>query len=154
MCKTRLGHVHLKVRDLDRAIDFYTRFLGLKVVERVNNQYAFLSGNEMHHEIALQNVGLHAPTPSSHATGLFHIAFEVASRQDFASAYTALTEAGVDVALVDHMISWAIYFCDPDGNGLGIYWDTRCQPGGQALWRARNVALQPDRIFFRSLPES
>ena len=146
MCKTRLGHAHLKVRDLDRAIDFYTRFLGLNVIERINNQYAFLSGGEMHHEVALQNVGPHAPTPPSHGTGLYHIAFEVADREEFAKAYLALTEAGVDLAAVDHLISWAIYFCDPDGNGLEIYWDTRYEPGGQVMWRARNVPLQPARI--------
>ncbi len=118
--KTKLGHAHLKVRDLDRAIDFYTRFLGLRLVERVGNAYAFLTGGDVHHEIALQNVGTNAPEPPAHGTGLYHVAFEVPDRTSFARTYQALVDAGVPVATVDHLISWAMYFDDPDGNGLEI----------------------------------
>jgi catechol 2,3-dioxygenase len=147
MVPTKIGHAHLKVRDLDRAIEFYTRFCGLKLVERVGDQYAFLTGGSFHHEIALQNVGLHAPQPLPHGTGLYHVAFEVPDRRSFVLAYKALTKAGVSVATVDHLISWAMYFDDPDGNGLEIYWDTREEPGGQKLWRGHNVPLPEEKIL-------
>lgn len=147
MYKTRIGHAHLKVRDLDHAIDFYTRFLALKFVERIDDDYAFLSGGDFHHEIALQNVGPSAPPPAQESTGLYHVAFEVPDRRSFAEAYSQLTEAGVRVAIVDHLISWAMYFDDPDGNGLEIYWDTRDEPGGEKLWRGNNVVLTPDQVL-------
>jgi catechol 2,3-dioxygenase len=146
MYETCIGHVHLKVRDLDRAIAFYTRFLNLRLVERVGDQYAFLSGGAVHHEIALQNVGPRAPQPAPHGTGLYHVAFEVPSACALAQAYQALTCAGIAVAPVDHLISWALYFDDPDGNGLEIYWDRRDEPGGAELWRGRNVALTPAKL--------
>ncbi|MCL5995994.1 MAG: VOC family protein, partial [Chloroflexi bacterium] len=87
------------------------------------------------------------PQPPAHATGLYHVAFEVPDRRSFAEAYCHLMEAGVEVALVDHLISWAMYFNDPDGNGLEIYWDTRHEPGGQLLWRGRNVPLSIDKMM-------
>jgi catechol 2,3-dioxygenase len=71
----------------------------------------------------------------------------VPDRQSLTLAYRNLIEARVSVALVDHLISWAIYFSDPDGNGLEIYWDTRNEPGGQKLWRGRNVPLPEDKIL-------
>lgn len=146
MYQTKIGHAHLKVRDLDRAIKFYTTFFSLKLVEQVGGQYAFLSGGDFHHEIALQSVGPNAPQPPAHGTGLYHIAFEVPDAQSFAQAYKALVEAGVQVAAVDHLISWAMYFDDPDGNGLEIYWDTRTEPGGQKLWHGINAALPSEKI--------
>ena len=146
MYQTKIGHAHLKVRDLDRAVAFYTRFLGLHEVERVGNHYVFLSSGSMHHEIALQKVGPNAPQPSPYGTGLYHIAFEVPSRQALAEAYFALQAADVEIGPVDHLISWAIYFNDPDGNGLEIYCDTRRDPGGAEIWRGRNVALTEDQL--------
>jgi catechol 2,3-dioxygenase len=147
MYQARIGHAHLKVRDLDCSIAFYTRFLNLHETERVGTHYAFLTGSDLHHEIALQYVGQDAPHPPEHGTGLYHVAFEVPSARDFAAAYQALTEAGVSVAPVDHLISWALYLEDPDGNGLEIYWDTRQRPGGAALWRGINQPLEPEAIL-------
>jgi len=144
---TKIGHAHLKVRDLDRAIEFYTRFFNLKVVERVGDQYVFLSGGEFHHEIALQNVGPHALQPLPHEVGLYHVAFEVPDQRTLAQAYRTLKAEGIAVATIDHLISWALYFNDPDGNGLEIYWDTRDQPDGQKLWRGRNVPLPEEKIL-------
>lgn len=145
--KTKIGHAHLKVRDLDRSIEFYARFLGLHLTERVGNSFAFLTGGGLHHEVALQNVGPTAPTPAPHGTGLYHVAFEVADKESFAQAYRMVTEAGIEVYAVDHLISWALYFSDPDGNGLEIYWDTRREPGGQELWHGLNLPLEPERIL-------
>jgi catechol 2,3-dioxygenase len=145
--QTRLGHAHLKVRDLKRSVEFYTRVFNLVVVEQVGVHYAFLSGGAAHHEIALQQVGANAPGPPGSAVGLYHVAFEVPDRRAFALAYRALAEAGVGAATVDHRISWAIYFTDPDGNGLEIYWDTREQPSGRRRWEGEALPLPPERIL-------
>lgn len=147
MYTTKIGHAHLKVRDLDRSIAFYTRFLALRETERVADHYAFLTGGDLHHEIALQHVGPDAPAPPQHGTGLYHVAFEVPTRRAFAEAYAALTQAGISVATVDHRISWAMYFDDPDGNGLEIYWDTRTEPDGASLWQGVNRPLPPADIL-------
>ena len=96
---TKIGHAHLKVRDLDRSIDFYARFLSLHLVERVDDAYAFLTGGDYHHEIALQNVGHDAPAPPQQGTGLYHVAFEVPDRDSFAQAYKVLTDAGVSIVM-------------------------------------------------------
>lgn len=93
----------------------------------------------MHHEIALQNVGPDAPSPHPGGTGLYHVAFEVPDKRSLAEAYTKLTGPGVRVSEVDHIMSRAIYFPDPDGNGVEIYWDTRDEPGGEAVWQGRNL---------------
>lgn len=145
--KTKLGHAHLKVRDLDRSIAFYTTYLGLHLTERVGNAYAFLTTASMHHEIALQQVGMQAPQPPARGTGLYHVAFEVPDKRSFAAAYQKLLQAGITVAPVDHYISWAMYFDDPDGNGLEIYWDTRHEPGGRDLWRGENAPLEDETIL-------
>jgi catechol 2,3-dioxygenase len=147
MYQTIVSHVHLKVSDLDRAIAFYTRFFHLTVVERVGEDYAFLTGSAVHHEIALQNVGPNAPSPHPSGIGLYHVAFEVPDRQSLALAYQTLQEAGVSVALVDHLISWAMYFNDPDGNGLELFWDTRQEPGGKALWHGENISLPEEKLL-------
>jgi catechol 2,3-dioxygenase len=147
---TKIGHAHLKVRDLRRSIDFYTRFLALHVTEQVEDAYVFLTGGSFHHEIALQDVGPDAPHPPAQGTGLYHVAFEVPDKRSFARAYRTLTEAGVQVAVIDHYISWAMYFNDPDGNGLEIYWDTRNEPGGRQLWRGENIPLLEETILAAS----
>lgn len=147
MYPTKIGRAHLKVRDLDRAIAFYIRFFSLKLIERVDDHYAFLSGGDFHHEIALQNVGPNAPQPHPLGVGLYHVAFEVPDRHSFALAYKSLVDAGVSVATVDHLISWAIYFDDPDGNGLEIYWDTRDEANGQRLWHGNNAPLPSEKIL-------
>jgi catechol 2,3-dioxygenase len=145
--KTKIGHAHLKVCNLQRSIDFYSRFLGLNVTEVVGNHYAFLTTGTDHHEIALQNVGPDAPQPPARGTGLYHVAFEVPDKRSFALAYRSLYEAEIPVVAVDHYISWAMYFDDPDGNGLEIYWDTRTRPGGRLLWHGENAPLEEETIL-------
>lgn len=145
--RTKLGHAHLKVRDLDRSIAFYTTYLGLHLTERVGNAYVFLTTGAMHHEIALQQVGMHAAQPPAHSTGLYHVAFEVPDKRSFAAAYQKLVQGGISVASVDHYISWAMYFDDPDGNGLEIYCDTRNEAGGRSLWYGENAPLDDETIF-------
>lgn len=147
MYTTKIGHAHLKVRDLDRSVAFYERFLKLHVTERVGDHYVFMTGGGFHHEIALQRVGSDAPSPASHSVGLYHVAFEVPGKRAFAEAFQALAQADVPVGAVDHFISWAMYFDDPDGNGLEIYWDTRDEPGGARLWRGVNEELTPEQVL-------
>jgi catechol 2,3-dioxygenase len=79
--------------------------------------------------------------------GLYHVAFEVPDKTAFAQAYQALHEAGVQPVLVDHLISHAMYFDDPDGNGLEIYVDTRTAAGGQAQWHGQNRRLSRDAVL-------
>ena len=146
MYTAKIGHAHLKVRDLDRAVAFYERFLKLHVTERVGNLYVFMTGGELHHEIALQRVAADAPAPEPRGVGLYHVAFEVPDKRSFADAYQTLQAANVHVGAVDHFISWAMYFDDPDGNGLEIYCDTRHEPEGRTLWRGENQPLSDEQI--------
>jgi len=144
---TKIGHAHLKVRDLARSVAFYTRFLGMRVTEKVDERYVFLTGGHFHHEIALQQVGAMAPSPPENGTGLYHVAFEVPDKRSFVLAYRHLTQAGIVVSTVNHYISWAMYFDDPDGNGLEIYWDTRNEPGGLKLWAGNNAPLDMEPML-------
>ncbi len=147
MYRTKLGHVLLQVRDLDRATEFYRRFLNLRLVERVEDHHAFLSGGEAHHEVALLNVGPEAPNPPENAVGLNHTAFQVPDKKALAQAYLALTQAGVQVTTVDNKISWSLYFHDPDGNGIEIFADVRHEPHGQPMWRGIREPLDPERLL-------
>lgn len=144
---TRIGHAHLKVRDLQRSVEFYTRFLGLKLVEQLDGKYAFLSGGQAHHEIALQQLGPGAAPSDPSAIGLYHVAFEAPDRRSLALAFSALRQSGVDVSAVDHGISWALYFADPDGNGLELYVDIRRPDQLGALWRGYAAALTSHEVL-------
>lgn len=135
MHAAKIGHAHLKGRDLNRAIAFYTQFLGLVVTERLGERYAFLSTGELHHDLALQALGPTAAEVLPHGIGLYLVAFEVADKAALRAAYERLTAAAIPVSAVDDLISWALYFADPDGNGLEIYCDTRHSPNGHATWQ-------------------
>ncbi len=131
---------------------FYEEFLNLEVVERMGGGYAFLTGGGMHHEVAMQNVGSRAPSAHPHSAGLYHVAFEVPDKRSLAEAYEKLKAVGVPVSPVNHLISWAVYFSDPDGNELEIYRDTRDEPGGEKLWCGRNLPI-PEEEPRVALPE-
>jgi catechol 2,3-dioxygenase len=123
--ETRIGHVHLRVADLDRAVDFYTRVLGFELVTRYGTQAAFLSAGGYHHHIGLntwESKGA-TPPPPGH-TGLYHTAFLYPDRKSLAQALRRVVEAGVELSgASDHGVSEAIYLDDPDGNGVEIYRD-------------------------------
>lgn len=142
----KIGHAHLKVRDLEISSRFYQDVFGLKVREQMKG-FVFLSGTEMHHEIALQEVGAAAPIPGRYSVGLFHVAFEVPDRKSFAERYRFLLEHNIPVFPVDHQISHAMYFNDPDGNGLEIYCDTRYDQDGIELWDGRDRRLTYEEIL-------
>lgn len=145
--RTILGHVRLNVRDLQRAIDFYTRFMQLDLIERGGDDYAFLSRGNDHHVVALFQAHQGGPAAPASGTGLDHIAFKVRGRRAFARAFQALTDAGVRVTTVDNGISWSIYFQDPDDNNLEIFRDTRNERGGRKLWRGLRKPLGRDQIL-------
>ena len=122
---TRIGHVHLKVADLDRAIGFYSGVLGFELQQKYGDQAAFLSAGGYHHHIGLntwESLG-GTPPPPGH-TGLYHAAILYPSRRDLADALRRLMAAQVPLdGASDHGVSEALYLRDPDGNGLELYWD-------------------------------
>jgi len=120
-----IGHVHLKVADLERALAFYHGVLGLAVTQRMGDTAAFLSAGGYHHHIALntwESAGGEAPPPGS--TGLYHLAIRYPDRAALADALRRLDRAGVPLdGAADHGVSEALYLRDPDGNGVELYWD-------------------------------
>jgi catechol 2,3-dioxygenase len=122
---TRIGHVHLKVADLDRAVAFYRDVLGFDVTQYYGTSAAFLSAGGYHHHIGLnvwESRGGSAPAPGH--TGLYHVAILYPSRLELARALRRLVEARVPLTgASDHGVSEALYLNDPDGNGLELYVD-------------------------------
>jgi catechol 2,3-dioxygenase len=120
-----IGHVHLKVADIERALDFYCGVLGFELQQRMGDSAAFVSAGGYHHHIGLntwQSRGA-SPPPPGH-TGLFHVAIRYPDRKSLADALRRLVEAGVPIeGASDHGVSEAIYLHDPDGNGIELYRD-------------------------------
>ena len=121
----RIGHVHLKVADLERSLAFYRDVLGFELTQRFGSQAAFLSAGGYHHHLGLntwESRGGSAPPPGS--TGLYHLAIVYPTRALLADALRRLQKAGVPIeGASDHGVSEAIYLRDPDGNGLELYRD-------------------------------
>ena len=120
-----IGHVHLKVSDLDRALDFYVGVLGFELQQRVADQAAFLSAGGYHHHIGLNTwESKGAPPPPRHTTGLYHVAIRYPDRSALADALRRLLDAGISIdGATDHGVSEAIYLRDPDENGIELYRD-------------------------------
>lgn len=121
----RIGHVHLKVADLDRALKFYTGVLGLQLMQKFGSQAAFISAGGYHHHIGLntwESLGGAPPPPGR--TGLYHLAILYPTRAALADALGRLIEAGIPLdGAADHGVSEALYLRDPDENGVELYWD-------------------------------
>ena len=121
----RIGHVHLKVADLDRALGFYCGVLGFALMQRFGTQAAFISAGGYHHHIGLntwESAGGQPPAPGT--TGLFHLAILYPTRAALADALRRLHEAQIELdGASDHGVSEALYLRDPDGNGVELYWD-------------------------------
>lgn len=148
---TRIGHVHLKVADLDRAIGFYSGVLGFELQQKYGDQAAFLSAGGYHHHIGLntwESRGGRPPAPGT--TGLYHTAILYPTRRDLADALRRLSEAGIKLdGASDHGVSQALYLRDPDGNGVELYWD---RP--EADWprdKDGKLAMVTERLDLRSL---
>ncbi|HVD11286.1 MAG TPA: VOC family protein [Gaiellaceae bacterium] len=120
-----IGHVHLKVADLDRALRFYRDVLGFELQQQLGDQAAFLSAGGYHHHIGLNTWESRGGSPPPRGTtGLFHAAIRYPTRKALADALRRLGEAGVTLdGASDHGASEALYLRDPDGNGLELYWD-------------------------------
>jgi catechol 2,3-dioxygenase len=143
--EVRVGHVHLRVSDLDRAIAFYRDVLGFEVMQRMGTGAAFLGAGGYHHHVGLNtwdSEGGDRPGPGT--TGLYHVAFLYPTRRSLAEAVRRVLDAGViPEGAADHGVSEAIYLRDPDGNGVELYRDRpraawpRDADGGVAMYTKR-----------------
>lgn len=138
----KIGHVHLKVADLERALKFYRDVLGFEVTQRYGDSAAFISAGGYHHHIGLntwESQGGSPPPPGT--TGLYHVAILYPTRTLLADALRRVLKAGIPLeGASDHGVSEAIYLRDPDGNGVELYWDRpkeqwpRSPDGGVAMF--------------------
>jgi catechol 2,3-dioxygenase len=135
-----IGHVHLKVADLDRALDFYCGVLGFELQQRIGDDAAFVSAGGYHHHIGLNTWHSRgAPPPPVRSTGLFHVAIRYPDRRSLADALRRLMRAEVSLGgASDHGVSEAIYLADLDGNGIELYRDRPREewprtPGGEEI---------------------
>jgi catechol 2,3-dioxygenase len=145
----RMGHVHLKVSDLERALGFYRDVLGFEVMQRMGDSAAFLSAGGYHHHIGLNtwdSAGGSAPPAGT--TGLYHLAIVYPTRAKLGDALRRLIDAHIPLdGAADHGVSEALYLRDPDGNGVELYWDRpredwpRDAKGGLAMY-SRALDLQ------------
>ncbi len=122
---TRIGHVHLKVANIERALGFYRDLLGFEVTQRYGEDAAFLSAGGYHHHIGLNTwAGRNVPPAPRKAAGLFHLAILYPERRELAKALRALVDAEYPLdGASDHGVSEALYLRDPDDNGVELYWD-------------------------------
>jgi catechol 2,3-dioxygenase len=143
---TRIGHVHLKVADLDRALAFYCGVLGFELMQRYGTQAAFISAGGYHHHIGLntwESKGGSPPPPGT--TGLFHTAILYPTRAALADALRRVMAAGIALdGASDHGVSEALYLRDPDENGVELYWDRPKQDWPQD--DAGNLAMFTRRL--------
>ncbi len=154
---TGIGHVHLKVSDLERSLGFYVGVLGLQLTQRYGAQAAFVSAGGYHHHIGLNtwhSEGGGPPAPGN--TGLYHLAIRYPTRADLAKAVQRLVEARIRLrGASDHGVSEAIYLDDPDSNGVELYWDRpeaewpRAADGSLAM---KTEPLDLDRLLASASP--
>jgi catechol 2,3-dioxygenase len=123
--QVRIGHGHLKVADLERAIAFYHGVLGFQITQRMGNQAAFLAAGDYHHHIGLNTwESLGGSPPPAGTTGLYHLAILYPTRPALADALRRLLAADIPLdGASDHGVSEALYLRDPDNNGVELYWD-------------------------------
>ena len=133
--ETTIGHVHLKVSNLERALNFYQGLLGFQLTTMYGDQAAFISAGGYHHHIGLNTWhSKDSPPASRHGVGLYHTAIRYPSRKDLAIIFDRLRRAGYPLTgASDHGVSEAIYLNDPDNNGVELYWD---RP--REAWRYRD----------------
>ena len=146
-----IGHVHLKVADIERALGFYVGVLGFELQQRMGAQAAFVSAGGYHHHIGLNTweSGGGAPPPPGH-TGLFHAAIRYPDRRTLADALRRLVEAKIPISgASDHGVSEAIYLSDPDGNGLELYRDRPQEEWPRTA--SGEVVMTTERLDLQSL---
>jgi catechol 2,3-dioxygenase len=140
----KLGHVHIKVRDLAAAADFYKKLLKLGTTEEIGDDFVFLSFGEAHHDLALQRSS-NPESPAPGGVGLYHTAFEVSSVEELRHKVEILEEMALPFQLVDHGISWALYTADPSGNGVEIFVDRR--RANRPLWHGQSGRLSKSDLI-------
>ena len=123
--QTRIGHVHLKVANIQRSLDFYCGLLGFQLMATYGDQAAFISAGGYHHHIGLNTWhSKNAPRANPNGVGLYHTAIVYPTRKDLATIYVRLHDARYAfTGASDHGVSEALYLDDPDGNGVELYWD-------------------------------
>lgn len=123
--QTKIGHVHLKVSDIDKALAFYQGLLGFEIMQRYGTQAVFISAGGYHHHIGLNTwYSKNAPSAPNNVCGLFHTAIVYPTRIDLAIALKRILDADYPITgASNHGVSEAIYLNDPDGNGVELYWD-------------------------------
>lgn len=148
---TRIGHIHLKVSDIDKALAFYQGLLGFEIMQRYGSSAVFISAGGYHHHIGLNTWhSKDAPAAPVKSTGLYHTAIVYPERKDLAAILKRLSDAGYPLSgAADHGVSEAIYLNDPDGNGVELYWD---KPKEQWPFDANgNVQMVTDPLNVESL---
>ena len=135
----RIGHVNLKVADLERSLAFYSGVLGLKVTKRIGNEAAFLAFADYHHDICINTWhSRDGGQPAPGTTGLFHLAILYPRRAELCDTFIRLKSAGIIIdSAVDHGVSESLYLRDPDQNGVELYWDRPSE-----LWWGAGGALK------------
>ncbi|WP_304036474.1 VOC family protein [Mesonia mobilis] len=123
--ETRIGHVHLKVSDLQRSLDFYCGLLGFKLTQMYGDQAAFVSAGGYHHHIGLNTwQSQNFPPANRDGVGLYHLAILYPTQKDLATIYKRLhLHSDLRIGASDHGVSQALYIRDPDDNGVELYWD-------------------------------
>ena len=123
--ETRIGHVHLKVSDLQRSLDFYCGLLGFKLTQMYGDQAAFVSAGGYHHHIGLNTwQSQNFPPANRDGVGLYHLAILYPTQKDLATIYKRLhLHSDLKIGASDHGVSQALYIRDPDDNGVELYWD-------------------------------
>ena len=123
--ETRVGHIHLKVTDLERSIAFYRDVLGFDLKLRYGSQAAFMAAGQYHHHVGLNTWHSEGAAPvKQNAAGMYHVAFVFPDRAALGRAVEQVKTSGIDITgAADHGVSEAVYFDDPDGNGIELYWD-------------------------------
>ena len=150
----RIGHVHLKVADLQRSLDFYAGVLGFQVMQKFGQSAAFISAGGYHHHIGLNTwESLNGPPPAAGTTGLYHTAILYPTRPLLGDALRRLMAAGIALdGAADHGVSEALYLHDPDHNGVELYWD---RPREQwPLTPTGELAMYTRALDLKSLLES
>lgn len=133
----QLNHNHIKVSNLKKAKEFYINILGFKIREQMG-PFLFLHLGDEHHSLALQEREDASPADEN-SIGLYHFALEVNNEKEFKEMIKKLKENNIDYGLTDHVISKAIYFSDPDNNGIEVMLDTRKQK--DQIWKGKNLPL-------------